>query len=323
MSILVTDNLFVKDVAFLKIKHLLTNRNFKGKKKVEKIINTIYSNCQVTRNNFDIFHATYSDPYYLKKINKPVIVTIHDMINEKLPEYRISHAKHIASKKNLIYNSRHIIAISENTKKDILEIYPIDPNKISIIYHGAPHGSNQILKNEFGEYILYVGRRTRYKNFRFFAQSISPLLIENTNLKLVCVGPSFTEDEEHFLVKWGIRKQVVVMNVSDDKLYSLYRNALVFVFPSIMEGFGIPLLEAFANNCPVCLSNTSCFPEIAGDAGLYFNPEDADSIYNSILKIISDKKLAAELIKRGSERLSLFSWSEAAQKTLAIYKNII
>ena len=142
-------------------------------------------------------------------------------------------------------------------------------------------------------------------------------------MKLVCVGSLFSRDEENFLVNSGIRQQVLAISVSDDLLYSLYRNALVFVFPSIFEGFGIPILEAFANNCPVCLSNSSCFPEIAGNAALYFNPEDRDSIYNSVKKIITDKKLASELINRGMERLSLFSWSKAAQQTLNVYKKIV
>jgi glycosyltransferase involved in cell wall biosynthesis len=323
MSVLVSDNLYLEELPFLKIKHFLKNKKFKGKEKAERIINTLYSNYKVIRNNYDIFHATYSDPYFLTKVKKPLVVTIHDMINEKFPEYHASHAKHIASKKKLIFNSSHIIAISENTKKNILELYPVDPDKISVIHHGAPVGLKSFLINEFGEFILYVGRRTRYKKFRFFVQSIAPLLIENSNLKLVCTGTSFTPDEEKFLIESGIRKQVIAVSASDELLYSLYRNALVFVFPSKFEGFGIPILEAFANNCPVCLSNSSCFPEIAGNAALYFNPDDADSIYDNVKKIITDKKLASELVKRGAERLPLFSWSSAAQKTLDVYKKIV
>ena len=319
-SILVSDNVYIKELPFIKIRSFITDKNFKGKDKGQRLINTVYSNYKVLMNNFDIFHATYSDAYFLIKVKKPLVVTIHDMINEKLSEYRISHANHIESKKNLIYKSTHIIAVSENTKKDILEIYPVNPDKITVVHHGPPEPAKQIYKNELGNYILYVGRRTRYKNFNFFVESIVPLLSASPDLKLVCIGPSFNGDEKEFLNKSGILKQAVSIGVSDDVLYSIYRHALVFVFPSIFEGFGIPILEAFANECPVCLSDSSCFPEIAGDAAMYFNPADSNSIRESIQKIITDKNLANTLRKKGLERLSLFSWQKAARETYDIYK---
>ncbi len=321
-SILVTDNVYIKELLFLKVKKLITSKNFKGKNKAQKFINTIYSNYKVLKNDFDVFHATYSDAYFLRKVKKPTVVTIHDMINEKLPEYHISHARHIENKKNLIYKSSHIIAVSENTKKDILEIYPVSPDKITVIHHGPPVRSDQVYKNEFGDYILYVGRRTRYKNFPFFVESIVTLLSQNPDLKLVCVGNSFTQDEKEFLDKLGVLKQASSIGVADDVLYSLYKNALVFVFPSIFEGFGIPILEAFANECPVCLSNSSCFPEIAGEAALYFDGNDSDSIRKSVERVINDKNLGDDLRRKGLERLSLFSWHKAAQETFNIYKKI-
>lgn len=321
-SILVTDNVYIKDLPFLKIRSFITDKNFKGKDKGQRILNTVYSNYKVLMNNFDIFHSTFSDAYFLMKVKKPVVVTIHDMINEKLPEYHISHASHIESKRNLIYKSTHIIAVSENTKKDILKIYPVNPDKITVIHHGPPEPAKQIYKNELGNYILYVGRRTRYKNFNLFVESISPLLSKNPDLKLVCIGSSFTNDEKEFFNKLRILKQAISMGVSDEVLYSIYRHALVFVFPSIFEGFGIPILEAFANECPVCLSDSSCFPEIAGDAAMYFNPADLVSIRENIQKIITDKDVANNLRKKGLERLSLFSWQKAAQETFSIYKKV-
>lgn len=323
MSILYTDNIYLDEMQFHNIKHLISKKNFKGKKRIEQIINTVYANYKITKNNYDIFHATYSDSYFLKKVKKPIVVTIHDMINEKLSEYHVSHAKDIISKKNLIYNSAHIIAISENTKKDILEIYPINGNKISVIYHGQSTYSQKISINEFGKYILYVGRRTRYKNFLFFVESIAPLLVKDKELKLICAGPTFTEKEQAFFSKLMITNRVLAISADDGLLNNLYSHALVFVFPSIFEGFGIPILEAFSNKCPVCLSNTSCFPEIAGQAAIYFDPFDKESIYNSVNKIINDRQLTLELIHLGSQRLSLFSWRKTAQQTLSIYKDVM
>jgi|SRR6185437_1185079 len=329
MSVLYSDNEYAKQLPFLKIPHLFTKNNFKGKSKLEGIINLIYSSQKIIRNNYDIFHATCSNAYilgysnasYLKHIKKPFVATIHDMIYENAPaDYQEVYAIHIESKKRLIYGSDHIIAVSENTKKEILKFYPINPEKITVIHHGNPTVSQVKLQNEFGKYILFVGRRSPYKNFPFFTESIAPLLLNDNQLKLVCVSPSFTIEEEKFLVKLGIRNQVITIGgVSDVRLNSLYKNALVFAFPSLEEGFGLPILEAFANNCPVCLSNSSCFPEIAGNAGLYFDPKDKLSIHNTVKRIVNDKPLALELARLGSERLELFSWKKAAQQTLEVY----
>lgn len=323
MSILYTDNIYLEDLPFLNIRHILKGKDFKGKIKIEKILNTFYSNYKIIRNNYDVFHANYSDPYFLFQPKRPMVVTIHDMINEKVPDYRTSHAKQIESKKSLIYSATQIITVSENTKKDLLEIYPINPEKISVIYHGAPTGITKVLKNHFGKYILYVGRRTRYKNFRFFVQSIASLLTADTALKMVCVGAPFNQEEDDFLKELDIRRQVFACSASEDELYSLYRNAIVFVYPSTFEGFGIPILEAFANNCPVCLSYSSCFPEIAGDAALYFDPEDQNSIFENVQRIITDRTLSSEFVKRGEKRLSTFSWNKAAQQTLEVYQKSV
>ena len=327
MSVLYSDNTYLKELPFLNIHQLFFKNKFRGKNKLEGIINLIYSSRKIVGNNYDIFHATYANTYsmgfsnssYVKHIKKPIVATIHDMIYENSPEYSDIYAKNIESKKKLIYSSDHIIAVSENTKKEILALYPINHEKITVIYHGATPIAPTSLKNEFGKYILFVGRRSPYKNFPFFMESIAPLLLDDNQLKLICVSPSFTQEEEKFLVELGIRQQVNAISVSDDLLNSLYKNALAFVFPSINEGFGIPILEAFANNCPVCLSNSSCFPEIAGNAGLYFDPKDKLSIYNTIKRVISDKPLALELTKLGAERLALFSWKKAAQQTLEVY----
>ena len=323
MSIFLTDNIYIHEIPSLKVKRLLPYKRFKGKKRIERIFNTIYSNYKLKNSNYDIFHISNPDYYSVRKIKQPIVATIHDMVNEKLTEYHISHSVQIENKKRLIFDCAHLIAVSENTKKDIIDIYAINPNKITVIHHGAPLPAKERFKNNYGRYIFYVGDRERYKNFIFFTLSIAPLLIEDRDLKLVCAGPSFTVEEEKFLVKLRVRNQVFAMRVSDSYLFSLYGNALAFVYPSRFEGFGIPILEAFANSCPVCLSNSSCFPEIAGDAALYFDPEDSESIYKSVKEIISNTSLAFELKKKGLKRLAQFSWSKAAKETLNVYNTVI
>ena len=156
------------------------------------------------------------------------------------------------------------------------------------------------------EIIFYLWVKESYKNFYLFRSHV-PLLHANKTLKVICTGKAFTSEEIHLFQKYSIFNQLIAIQANDSMLYSLYQNALVFVFPSLYEGFGIPILEAFANNCPVCLSNTSCFPEIAQDAAQYFDPTDKISILDSIQKVISNKEKRNDLISKGKEKIKYFS----------------
>ena len=209
------------------------------------------------------------------------------------------------------------------TKKDLIEILNINPEKIDVIYHGYNKPISTTNLGSYGKYILFVGRRSLYKNFIFFAEAVSKLLNKEKDIKLVCVGSPFNYEEITIFSRLGISNQAIAINVDDSSLNGLYSDALVFVFPSLYEGFGMPILEAFANNCPVCLSNTSCFPEIAGDAGVYFNPYDRESILNAIEKVIYDNAFAKEIVRAGLQRLHNFSWKKTAMETVSSYLKTI
>ncbi|MDP4184157.1 MAG: glycosyltransferase family 1 protein [Bacteroidota bacterium] len=324
ISVLFSDNVHLHDLKKERMKHLLTSRNFKGKRIVENRINKQFSIYKLNRSKYDIFHHTYFSPYFLKSLKAPLVITVHDMILERYAQHFKEYNAERENKKQLIYKSDRIIAVSEHTRKDILELYPVNPDKISVIYHGWSAPAPVVKDGEFGRYLLFVGNRSNsYKNFSLFAEAVTPILMRDQSLKLICTGSPFTPDEERFLGRLGIQDQAKAMLVSDTLLYSLYRDALVFVYPSLYEGFGIPILEAFSNNCPVCLSAASCFPEIASDAALYFDPESKESIAQAVEKVIYDPNLSEMLRKRGSERLKLFSWKRAAAQTLEVYKSIL
>jgi glycosyltransferase involved in cell wall biosynthesis len=227
----------------------------------------------------------------------------------------------------VIKKADRIISISKNTKKDLVDFFNINPDKIDVIYHGFNLSNNRIYKRRiidtFGKYILFVGARSLYKNFKVFAEAVSKLLKLEMGLKLVCVGTPFTSDEKALLSKLRIEDQTIVLNVEDSTLYDLYSNALVFVYPSLYEGFGIPILEAFANNCPVCLSNTSSFPEVAGDAGVYFDPYDHESILEAVTKVLYDSNLKNQMIKAGKEHLAGYSWKKMAEETIVSYNKTL
>lgn len=269
-----------------------------------------------------LFHPTYYEPYFLKYIGEnPYIITVHDMIHEKFPSFFSDAFEVITQKKEVISRANRIIAISENTKKDIIELLHIAPDKIDVIYHSTsmkPFIGKQSLELP-NTFLLFVGDRNPYKNFDRLVRVFSKLRAKDEELYLVCTGMPFSKTEKALLDKSNISNKVLQIKATDKLLSELYSRARLFVFPSLYEGFGIPILEAYACHCPVALSNTSCFPEIAGNAGVYFDPYSENSILEAINEIIYNDIKRTELIKKGCERLKLFSWEKATILTEKSY----
>lgn len=284
----------------------------------------------LNKSDFDVFHPTYYDDYFLNNLKrKPFVLTVHDMIHEIYSDRLFSKSNSIVSKKReLMHKASRIIAVSENTKKDIIKICGVDKNKISVVYHGNslnPDGSKNVDLPVPDNYILYVGDRHAYKNFVFFVTSIKPLLLRHKELFLICAGSvNLSLKEKRFLAQHGLADKVVHLPITrDDQLAYLYGRALCFVFPTLYEGFGIPVLEAFACGSPAVLSKTSSLPEVGGDAALYFDPADADSIHETIKKVIYDSNLANSLKEKGYEQLKKFSWEKCASDTFEVYSSVI
>jgi len=245
------------------------------------------------------------------------------MIHEKYPAFFSSMDLLTDSKKKMVETADKIIAISENTKKDLIEIYNINPDKVKVIYLAT---SINISNNSLSltNYILFVGSRSIYKNFNTFFEAMIDIMYKYIDVKLICVGGgNFSKAENEMIIKNGLEGRVLQFQVEDNELYLYYKNALAFVFPSIYEGFGLPILEAFACDCPVALSNTSCFPEIAGDAALYFDPFNKNEIFETINHIIESPDTRKHLIHAGKIRLSMYSWEKTAIETINLYKEVI
>ncbi len=270
-----------------------------------------------------VFHPTYYDSYFLEHMNRslPYVVTVHDMIHEKFSSFFPDAEDVIAQKRKVITGASRIIAISEQTKKDVVELLHIDPRKIDVVYHGTgmkPFEGRFRLKLP-EKFLLFVGDRSLYKNFDRFMQAFAMLRKEDPELFVVCTGTKLRADEREKLSEWGVLEATMHVKASDRSLCELYARARAFVYPSLYEGFGIPLLEAYACHCPVVLSNASCFPEIAGEAGVYFDPYSEESMYDAIRSVINDERKRQELIEAGTKRLSLYSWEKAAKETEAVY----
>lgn len=321
-SIVLSDNVYLKECSKV-FKNIYSLPNLKGKGRIYGYVNRLNSDCYFKKNDYDIFHPTYYDTYFLNRIKKPYVITVYDMIHEKYPQLFPDNT--IDNKFKTILNADKVIAISENTKRDIVDIYGLDPNKIQVIYLGhSVNSMNVACVDGLPErYILFVGARNTYKNFTNFLRAFAILSNEDRNLNLVCTGSRFNDEEIQLIISLGLSDKIKLYFVNDAQLTFLYKNALCFVYPSIYEGFGIPILEAFATDCPIALSNASCFPEIAGEGGLYFNPEDIDSMSDVIRKLIYDNELRKFHITKGHERLKFFSWQKMAQETADLYKELI
>jgi glycosyltransferase involved in cell wall biosynthesis len=292
-----------------------------------RIINEPESVRLLKKQDFDIFHPTYYNPYFMKQLQgKPYVLTVYDMIHEIFSDMlKWDHA--VADKKRVIECATKIVAISNNTKADIIKFYDCDPKKIEVIPLAASLHNNtpNISLNLPQRYILFIGDRGFYKNFTFFINSISSLLNDEHDLYLICAGGKvFSYTEIHLFDVLKIKKKIIRYPIINDMMLSqLYRKAILFIFPSLYEGFGIPLLEAFSCGCPVAASNTSSLPEVGGDAVNYFDPYDSDSIRKVIEDILYDNSLQDSMRVKGYQRQKCFSWEMTAMQTKKVYEDIL
>lgn len=291
-------------------------------RKVAKRLNRLFCRRQIRQADFDILHATYFDPYVLhaNTQHKPLVITIHDMIDEVMHEGHTTPRR----KARQARHANHIIAVSEHTKQDVIRILHIPEDRISVVYHGSsivPTDPKQ-QPSLPPRYILYVGGRQRnYKNFRLFLEAMRPV-VQSEQIAIVCVGAPFTPDEHALIRQLGMQQAVHQLFAADDQLYTIYAKAACFVYPSCYEGFGLPILEAWSAQCPIVLSHSSCFPEIAGEAALYFEPNNAADLTAKTLQMLDSETLRKDLIVKGQQRLQRYSWDKAAQELAHIYHTI-
>jgi len=290
-------------------------------------VNRLNSRIILSRKNFDLFHPTYYHAYFLECLDRrPFVVTCFDAIPDKFgKKYFRLDGFDMFHKKLLFQKAARVIAISENTKKDLVETYGVLEDKVDVIYletrfsgYKPPADFDVSLP---ARYLLYVGNRENYKNFNGLIKGIAPLLKKQRDLRLVCAGSaSFNRQEQALFDSAEVTGQVIYHAIENDKvLYRLYQKAVAFVYPSLYEGFGIPILEAFACGCPIALSHASSFPEVAQDAALYFDPHSADDIQRQIERLLQEPSLRLKLIEQGYERLKHFSSEKMTSQTVSVY----
>ena len=252
---------------------------------------------------------------------KPIVITVHDLIQEKTQ--RFDYKTVSQRRMRQLQHATAIICVSKQTKEDLLNYYPQVPeNKITVIYHG----NDQMRPSDIGQrtynfpYILYVGSREKYKNFENMLKTFAEL---PKDLHLICTGSKFSSEEQRVINNLNLSTRIMQKFVSDSELMNLFHYAEAFVYPSTMEGFGIPILEAFRLGCTVVLSDIGCFHEVAGDSVPYFDPYSIDSMSTTISSIINDSARRKEIINYGYERLKLFSWDKSVKKHSELYHGLI
>ncbi len=279
---------------------------------------------RIQRDEHDLFHPTYFDTYFLGPLRgRPFVLTVYDLAHDVFPEL-FGGDETAARRKLLVSKAARIIAISDHTKRDLVELLGVDPDLIDVIHLGFAWSSPARRPEALpARYVLYTGTRFSYKNWTRFVRAIAPLLLEDRDLHLVCSGHPFSTEERAHLDRLGIAHRVRHVSADDGVLRALYAGAAVFAFPSLYEGFGLPVLEAFSEGCPAALARTSSLPEVGGDAALYFDPYDEVSIRDAIARLLSDRMLRSQLVERGRARASGFTWEAACDRTAASYRRAL
>lgn len=281
----------------------------------------------VARFKPDIVHETYFFGPQLQAPRALRVLTIYDMIHERFPTLFQADNRDAKAKREAALRADHVLCISESTRRDVMNILGLPASKLTVTHLSAslrPTAVDGPSGTKERPYLLYVGERGGYKNFQGLLAAMrgSALLAE---LQLLCFGGGpLNEDEWAAVDRLGLQRTRITQRGGDDTtLAALYAGALCFVYPSLYEGFGIPPLEAMQCGCPVACSNTSSIPEVVGEACVYFDPAQPDSIRHALEQVVGSETLRAELRARGHRQAQNYSWDRCAETTLKVYRGLL
>ncbi len=315
---------------------------------------------QTFKDNLDILFVPAHTLPIIRKPGLRTVVTVHDLGSEYLPHtHRIKQRLYLSfMQKNQLQGATRIIAVSKATKKDLVEKIGIYPNSIKVVYEAYNDRlfipiKGDILVNSLrgyglkeGRYFLFVGTIQPRKNLERIIKAFSVIASEakqstsmekiasspapgtvwdprNDKVGMVIVGSKGWMSEEIYKLpkKLNIEERVKFLGyVADEDMPVLYSNAIALIFPSLFEGFGLPILEAQACGCPVLTSNISSMPEVAGKGAILVNPYNMEEIANAMIKV-QENKIREKLIEEGFDNIKRFSWEKAARETLEVLKD--
>lgn len=277
------------------------------------------------RQSVDILHHTYYDAAALEDAGGvPVVSTVHDMIPELLPEHFPEGNPHL-DKALYIERSDLVLCVSEATRTDLLRLHPGCAGRAVVVHlacssvFAVPHRRPPWAPPQ---YVLFVGARGGYKDFEVLLQAYAS---SGLDIPLVCAGGGpWSEAEQERILDHGLSvPRVTQRDVSDEELIGLYQHAMVFVFPSSHEGFGLPVLEAMTAGCPVVISDARALVEVAGDASARFARGDAGRLADVLVALWDEPDLQQDLRERGRARADAYSWERTADRTAVLYRELL
>ncbi len=288
------------------------------------------------RTRLDLTHS--ATPLVLPTRGKKII-TVHDLFFMDFPEMAGDEAGrtfyHLASAS--FRNADGILTFSNFTSVELVSRFGLEERKVNVVYHGLDKRFlGEVSSAELKEtrkrcklppaFLLFVGAQVPRKNLVRFLEALKIIHLHGIQIPLVLVGPG-GEDTEAIRIRaerLGMSHWVIMAGYLEEKdVRHAYRLATAFVFPSLCEGFGLPLVEAMASGVPVAASQTSAIPEVCRDAAVYFQPESPESMAEKVVSVIEDGELREKLIARGKERAKDFSWEKAAAETLEFYARVV
>jgi len=292
-----------------------------------------YQLLRIVRNQRDVVHLPNQHfARYALFLRNPFVVTVHDLVRCCFAVARETIMEKLFIRLDIRYIKRasHIIAVSRNTRDDLIKYLKIPDDKISVIYNGIDHSifKPYNIKVLDKPYILYVGSERPRKNLGRLFDAFAKLKPEFPELKLVKVGAcgrceEYRRETMMRLDSLGITQDVIFVDYTSDLgLAHYYSSAALLAYPSLYEGFGLPPLEAMACGCPVVTSNTSSLPEVVGEAAILVNPYDTDSLARAMRQVLTDSELRDNMVKKGLEQAKKFSWEETARQTLEVYNRV-
>ncbi len=274
--------------------------------------------------------------------NTPLLITIYDLkyilFDNFFKKWSIIKRLYIKISMSLsLKKAKNIITISQSTRKDILRVFKTNPEKIKVIYLAASKEFHKINSKDLirkrikkypikNKYFLCVGESRPHKNLINAIKAFEIFLRHKKEFQLVIVGKSDKRFTMHidYIRKHNLERNIIITDsIGDNDLNQLYNGAIGYVFVSLYEGFGIPLIEAMQCGTPVITSDISSLPEVGGDAVLYVNPKDPSDIANGFKKIVNNSSLRKGLIQKGMIQAKKFSWEKAANETLKLLMQAI
>ena len=291
--------------------------------KIFQKLNSFFLHYEIKRFQPDIIHKTYYSNRFKKNHKSKIVLTVFDLWHEKN-----SKNKH-RPKEYSLKISDHIICISISTKNDLIELYNIDKNKITVTYCGAENFENIEIKKNIKDYnkpfLLFVGARGRYKNFNNFIEAFSKSETLHKNFNIICFGgEDFSIEEINLFKKLNVVDCIYKeKNIDDQTLLSLYKSAKCLVYPSTHEGLGLPPIEAMSLGCPIITSNHVAIMEGVGNAAATFDPNNIFQIQKVLEEYLYSNDKLKKLTDLGLLQSKKFSWDRCASETLEVYKNLL